>query len=90
MLADAFQLSCQLLELGQQETDTDQWEAFGGPGLQEIQRDAGLEAEDRAWIIQLVFVFVFVLFFYFYFSFIFISWRLTTLQHCSGFCHTLA
>ena len=29
-----------------------------------------------------VFVFVFV-------SFIFISWRLITLQYCSGFCHTL-
>ena len=27
--------------------------------------------------------------FYFIFSFIFISWRLITLQHCSGFCHTL-
>ena len=27
--------------------------------------------------------------FYFYFSFIFISWRLVTLQYCSGFCHTL-
>ena len=25
----------------------------------------------------------------FYFSFIFISWRLITLQYCSGFCHTL-
>ena len=25
----------------------------------------------------------------FFFSFIFISWRLVTLQHCSGFCHTL-
>ena len=25
----------------------------------------------------------------FFFSFIFISWRLITLQHCSGFCHTL-
>ena len=24
-----------------------------------------------------------------FFSFIFISWRLITLQHCSGFCHTL-
>ena len=23
------------------------------------------------------------------FSFIFISWRLITLQYCSGFCHTL-
>ena len=25
----------------------------------------------------------------FFFSFIFIIWRLITLQHCSGFCHTL-
>ena len=28
--------------------------------------------------------------FFFSFSFIFISWRLITLQYCSGFCHTLA
>ena len=27
--------------------------------------------------------------FSFFFSFIFISWRLITLQYCSGFCHTL-
>ena len=27
---------------------------------------------------------------YAFFSFIFISWRLITLQYCSGFCHTLA
>ena len=27
--------------------------------------------------------------FLFFFSFIFISWRLITLQYCSGFCHTL-
>ena len=27
--------------------------------------------------------------FYFSFSFMFISWRLITLQYCSGFCHTL-
>ena len=26
---------------------------------------------------------------FFFFSFIFISWRLFTLQYCSGFCHTL-
>ena len=26
---------------------------------------------------------------FFFFSFIFISWRLITLQHCSGLCHTL-
>ena len=31
-----------------------------------------------------------MLLFYFIFSFIFISWRLTTSQHFSGFCHTLA
>ena len=28
-------------------------------------------------------------FFYFYYLFISISWRLITLQYCSGFCHTL-
>ena len=28
-------------------------------------------------------------FFFFFFPFIFISWRLSTLQYCSGFCHTL-
>ena len=26
---------------------------------------------------------------FFFFSFIFISWKLITLQYCSGFCHTL-
>ena len=31
----------------------------------------------------------YILFFFFFFSFIFISWRLITLQYCSGFCHTL-
>ena len=30
-----------------------------------------------------------VFFLSFFFSFIFISWRLITLQYCSGFCHTL-
>ena len=28
--------------------------------------------------------------FLFFFPFIFISWRLITLQYCSGFCHTLS
>ena len=28
-------------------------------------------------------------FLFFFFPFIFISWRLITLQYCSGFCHTL-
>ena len=32
---------------------------------------------------------LFFFFFFFSFSFIFISWRLITLQCCSGFCHTL-
>ena len=27
--------------------------------------------------------------YFIFFSFIFISWRLITLQYCSGFCHTL-
>ena len=27
--------------------------------------------------------------FFFFFPFVFISWRLITLQYCSGFCHTL-
>ena len=31
----------------------------------------------------------FFIFYFFYFSFIFISWRLITLQYCSGFCHRL-
>ena len=35
-----------------------------------------------------VFYFLFI-YLSIYFSFIFISWRLITLQHCSGFCHTL-
>ena len=26
---------------------------------------------------------------FFFFPFIFFSWRLITLQYCSGFCHTL-
>ena len=30
-----------------------------------------------------------VIYYFFPFSFIFISWRLITLQYCSGFCHTL-
>ena len=34
-----------------------------------------------------VYEYFFILFIYF--SFIFISWRLITLQYCSGFCHTL-
>ena len=36
-----------------------------------------------------VFCFCFCFFNSFFFSLIFISWRLITLQYCSGFCHTL-
>ena len=32
---------------------------------------------------HLIFIYLFI------FSFIFISWRLITLQYCSGFCYTL-
>ena len=35
------------------------------------------------------FILLFFLLFFHFFSFIFISWRLITLQYCSGFCHTL-
>ena len=30
-----------------------------------------------------------VFIYFLFFPFIFISWRLITLQYCSGFCHTL-
>ena len=35
------------------------------------------------------FIIFFRFYLFIYFSFIFISWRLITLQYCSGFCHTL-
>ena len=35
------------------------------------------------------FFFFFSIYLFIYFPFIFISWRLITLQYCSGFCHTL-
>ena len=38
---------------------------------------------------QLTYCMPFIYFFLFFFSFTFISWRLITLQHCSGFFHTL-
>ena len=34
-------------------------------------------------------IYQFIFYIFFFFSFIFISWRLITLQYCSGFCHTL-
>ena len=36
-----------------------------------------------------IYLFIFKIEFYFIFSFIFISWKLITLQYCSGFCHIL-
>ena len=45
------------------------------------------------WLCNSILPLIFYLFVYFifflFFSFIFISWRLITLQYCSGFCHTL-
>ena len=41
--------------------------------------------------IQLMFIYLFILnyLFIYLFNFFLISWRLITLQYCSGFCHTL-
>ena len=41
------------------------------------------------WIVNLCTIYVSVFIFFIFFSFIYISWRLITLQYCSGFCHTL-
>ena len=43
-----------------------------------------------SFILTLKKLFFYLIFIYlFIFSFIFISWRLITLQYCSGFCYTL-
>ena len=39
--------------------------------------------------LAMLLLYFFFIHFYYFFSFIFISWRLITLQYCSGFCHTL-
>ena len=41
------------------------------------------------YFILINFIFIHFGFFYFLFFYFFISWRLITLQYCSGFCHTL-
>ena len=42
------------------------------------------------WVVELVNWFEkFLFLFYYFFPSIFISWRLITLQYCSGVCHTL-
>ena len=40
-------------------------------------------------ITHMAFFPAYITLYFFIFSFIFISWRLITLQYCSGFCHTL-
>ena len=50
-----------------------------------------LISEKRVFITNSLFFVCFVFCFCFFYLklFFFISWRLITLQHCSGFCHTL-
>ena len=65
-----------------------------GRGLESKRRQAGVWANSRLVTNRVsgkqkrgrVLCFFF---FFFFFPFIFISWRLITLQYCSGFCHTL-
>ena len=40
----------------------------------------------QPWVKIAIFIYLFI---WVFFPFIFISWRLITLQYCSGFCHTL-
>ena len=55
------------------------------------QADPSLPHQTTKEALQYSFFFFFLMFHYFIFfiPFIFISWRLITLQYCSGFCHTL-
>ena len=46
-------------------------------------------AKNHFWVSKLKFQVQAIHFFLSFFPFIFISWRLITLQYCSGFCHTL-
>ena len=40
-------------------------------------------------VLRKIYLFILNIHFIIFFTFIFISWRLITLQYCSGFCHTL-
>ena len=40
-------------------------------------------------VTEMLFFQIYLLLFFYFFLFIFISWRLITLQYCTGFCHTL-
>ena len=50
---------------------------------------SSLKKNDWVYMLFLIALFFFTVWNSFFFSFIFISWRLITLQYCSGFCHTL-
>ena len=53
---------------------------MGSQRVRHMTERLALSLMSRALLIETLF---------FFFSFIFISWRLITLQYCSGFCHTL-
>ena len=43
----------------------------------------------KVWVWKILQAIKGFLFIYLFFPYIFISWRIITLQYCSGFCHTL-
>ena len=54
-----------------------------------MSKELMLAALPKVWMKKVTFFFFNNIYLYYLFSFIFISWRLITLQYCSGFCHTL-
>ena len=59
-------------------------------GCQESDKTEPLSLQDLCAVVRLLgHILVLFLVLFFFFPFIFISWRLITLQYCSGFCHTL-
>ena len=64
-----------------------QWNWFHGPWRKNNSHDLFLVRTDRLSCVP--FSSLNQTWFSFFFSFIFISWRLITLQYCSGFCHAL-
>ena len=66
-------------------TNSELWESY--PTICEILAGFLIKIKNTTWRVAVVItIFFFLLFF---FPFIFISWRLITLQYCSGFSHTL-
>ena len=63
-------------------TNSELWESY--PTIWEILVGFLIKIKNTTWRVAVV-----ITFFFAFFSFIFISWRLITLQYCSGFCHTL-